>query len=102
MLNNVEIANVILSQMGGAGRVRAMTGAKHFIAIEDGVQFDFPNRCRSRGNCVRIVLDASDTYTVSFYNKSRKGADKVREVCGVYCDGLKSLFENQTGLRLSI
>jgi hypothetical protein len=79
-----------------------MTGAKRFVALERGVCFDFPNRNRSRGNCVKVVLDPSDTYTVTFYNKSRTGVKTVREVSDIYCDMLRELFEKQTGLYLSL
>ena len=99
--NNIEIANTIVQQMGGTGRLRAMLGAKLFIAIDNGLQFKFPNRLRSRGNCVRIELEPNDTYKVSFWSIGSR-AKLVREVEGVYCDGLKSLFEEQTGLRLSL
>lgn len=99
---SIEIANIILSQMGGGGRIRAMTGAKRFEAVANGLQFDFPNRQRSRGNRVRVVLDPSDTYTVTFFNASRAGTKVVKEVSDIYCDSLKELFERQTGLYLSL
>jgi len=102
MSTNINIANVILDQMGGAGRIRCMTGAKQFIAIEKGLQFKFPNRQRSRGNFISVVLDADDTYTVTFRNHTAKASKIVREESGIYWDQLKELFENQTGLRLSL
>lgn len=99
---SIEIANTILVQMGGAGRIRAMVGAKTFVTIENGVRFYFPNRERTRGNCVEIVLAGDDTYTVSFWNTSKKAARLSRKFDGIYCDQIKGCFEKQTGLRLSI
>ena len=97
----MKAAETILKQMGGIGRIRAMTGAKQFLALAGqyvGVQFKFPNRLRSRGNYVRITLNVGDTYDMRFQN----GAKVVAEFKGVYADQLKSLFEEQTGLRLSL
>ena len=37
----MEIANTIIRQMGGAGRLGAMIGAKNFLALNSGVRFDF-------------------------------------------------------------
>lgn len=96
--NNIEIANTIVCQMGGMGRLRAMLGVKQAVAIERGVQFKFPNRLRSRGNRVRVQLNDRDTYQVDFWN----GTKLVGSFSDVYADQLKSVFENQTGLRLSL
>ena len=84
--------------MGGMGRIKAMTGAKNFSITELGVQFQFPNRQRSRGNAVRIDLNGKDLYDVSFYNGSRL----VKEYKDIYFDQLMDIFEEQTGLYLTL
>lgn len=98
----MAVAGTILNQMGGAGRIRVMTGAKAFWALDCGLHFEFPNRQRSRGNLVKIELQGDDTYTVRFFNKAKGACKLVKEVEGVYCDQLKSIFEKQTGLYLSL
>lgn len=93
-----EIANTILQQMGGTGRIRAMTGAKQFVALPNGVQFKWPAPDRGKPNTVRILLEPSDTYTVEFYN----GLRKMSTHSDIYNEDLKKLFEQQTGLYLSL
>jgi hypothetical protein len=101
---DVEIAKTIISQMGGS-RVKTMAGARTFVAVPEGdsgglggVTFSFPNRIRSRGNAVKIVLMPDDTYTVTFYN----GMKEVKSYDGVYNDSLIDVFERQTGVYLTI
>lgn len=102
-MTNIEIANTILSQLGGGSRkIAIMTGANQFMALESGVQFKFPQRVASKGNCVRIVLDADDTYTVTFFAKRGVTVKEIKTVKEVYCDQLQSIFEAQTGLYLSL
>lgn len=102
MSQNQQIAQTILQQLG-AGRFRAMTGAKDFIAIERGLQFGLPARFARGGiNKLRITLEPEDTYKVEFMKVShRLGMHKCETVAehdGVYCDMLQSLFKSETGL----
>lgn len=96
------VANTILSQMGGAGRIAAMTGAKHFLAHEDecgGVSFRFPNR---RGpNHVKITLTARDLYKVVFSRIRKYKAHPKGSFDMIFAEQLKELFETETGLYLS-
>jgi hypothetical protein len=88
--------------MGGFGKLKAMLGARNFVWIKDGVTFTWPSRQRSRGNGVEITLRPDDTYDVTFYNVSVKARKKVKEYSNVYADALKRVFQDQTGLRLSL
>jgi len=97
---DTEIANTILQQMGGGGRIRAMTGAKQFVAHPDGVAFRFPNR---RGaNHVKVQLTAADDYVVTFTRIAGAKCTVVEEAAGVYAEDLKPMFERVTGLYLSL
>jgi hypothetical protein len=108
----MQVAKTIADQMGGAGRIKAMTGASNFTALGSGLSFDFPNR---RGaNHVKITLEPDDTYTVEFYKKPGVKAlmsgkvdwDKIDKPLsthsGIYFDQLKDVFEKETGLYLSL
>ena len=64
MTRNQEIANTILSQFGG-NKFVVMTGAKNFVAIENGIRFNI-GRNGSSANMVKVVLDWDDTYTMQF------------------------------------
>ena len=92
-----NIGGEIIRQLGGH-RFIAMTGARYFVALENGgAAFQF--RGSKVANICQIELDASDTYTVTF--KKFHGAN-VRTIgeplTGVYNDMLQSIFTDVTGL----
>lgn len=111
---NQQIAAQILHQLGGQVRLKTMTGAKDFVAIENGLQFKLPGTLtKNRINCVRIVLDPSDTYNLEFqkirlarkkngmidYENAVKTMAKLE---GIYVDDLVSVVSEETGLALSL
>jgi hypothetical protein len=108
MAGDISVAQTIGQQMGGFGRIKAMTGAKNFIGLPNGLSFDFPNR--KGPNHVKITLDPDDRYTVEFFKKpgmkammsGKLDSKKMNTHSGIYFDQLKPLFENETGLRLSL
>lgn len=101
----MTVANTIVSQLGG-GRVRAMLGNVKFVAIEKegcaGLAMRFSNRLRSRGNYVEIILNASDLYDMTFFNRTAKSCKKVKTLEGVFAEDLIPFFEEQTGLYLRL
>jgi len=101
MERNPEIAATILRQMGGMGKICAMTGAKNFIDYGNGVSFRFPNNVKGRPNTFKVTLDPDDTYSVEF-GRCRGTTYKIlKTLNGIYWDMLKSLFEQESGLYLS-
>lgn len=101
---DLTVANEILRQMGGAGRLGAMLGAKNFVGGADSLSFQWPGKPGpipgKRANAINITLDPSDTYTITFYNVV-KGVPKVVETFhDIYADQLVELFEKFTGLYL--
>ncbi len=104
---NAQIAQTILSQMGGAGKLQAMTGAKNFTAIENGLRFRFSNfGGQVKYNFCEVTLRDDDTYDMStcMLRKRNGIARRTNENLdsGIYCDMLKPCFEATTGLRLSL
>jgi hypothetical protein len=59
------IAQTILRQLGG-NKLAAMTGAKNFLDLGNGLSFRVPNNRSGAPNYVKITLDPSDTYRVEF------------------------------------
>jgi hypothetical protein len=96
------VADVILQQMGGAGRLKAMIGAHSFSTSGKDLSFLFPNRQRSKGNALKVTLRGDDLYDMEFLNVSVKGVKVVKKHSGVYWDQLIELFEGQTGLYLRL
>jgi hypothetical protein len=96
----MNIAETIASQMGGAGRLRAMLGAR-LVGYEDALAIKFPNRQRSKGNYVKITLRADDTYDMEFMNVTMKAIKTVATYNRIYNDQLVEIFEKQTGWYLT-
>ena len=99
-----EVAATILTQLGGRKFI-AMTGAKNFLALNDGeggMRFNIPRFPGVKINLIEIVLNGCDLYDVTF---SRIFANKhtvISEHKDVYNDDLRPLFESETGLRTSL
>ena len=101
---SLEVANNILAQLGGH-RFVVMTGATQVYGSADALQFALPARSAKGIAKVRIVLDPSDTYTVTFYKKTRDRFAPfaaVAELGMVYADQLREIFEAHTGLYTSL
>ena len=99
---SMDVAKTILAQMGGGGKIMAMTGAKQFVTYKDGVSFKFPNRKSSKGNYVKVTLRPDDTYDMTFSRLVKYDAKPVKTYKGVQAADLKRIFQHQTGLRLSL
>lgn len=96
-MNNQKIAETILAQLGG-NRFRAMTGARNFIAGQNGeLSFRIPV---SRGiNHVRVQYDAGrDLYDMRFAFVRAGKVHTKADLGGVYADQLQSIFTSETGL----
>lgn len=107
-------ADVILQQLGGMNKLKAMIGAKNVLSDNGGktLLFEFPNRMRSKPNFIRITLTGRDDYDIEFGRWGRKKNKKfgimephykqLKTYRGIYADQLRGLFEKETGLRLSL
>ena len=106
------IAETIIAQLGGHGRLSAMTGAKDFAgyspAVSEygrecgGVAFKFGVRGQKDPHIVRTLLTADDLYSVEFGRTSGLNYTTISTHDGIYADGLKGLFERATGLYLTL
>ena len=97
---NIEIANEILKQLGGRNKLTMMIGMKDAFAIENGLVFKF--KMSKIANYVSIVLNGNDLYDVTFKKLRGFNSKDVEILEDVYCDDLKSIFENTTKLYLSL
>jgi DNA repair protein RadC len=92
------VASTILEQLGGIGRIKAMTGAYNFVDIGNGVSFRIKNQ---RANYVKIKLNSMDLYDLEIGRIRGDNYTIVSEYDNVYSDQLKSLIEKSTGMYLS-
>lgn len=102
----IQIANTIIEQLGGYGKLKAMTGAKDLVALDSGVQFGIGKNCNNI-NKVRIVLTSLDLYELQFLSIRKKrntwdwAVTVKAEYSQVYADQLVDLFEEATGMYLA-
>lgn len=96
------VANEIIRQMGGPGRLSVMIGAKQFLGGEDGVQFKWKAKSRDGSNTVKIRLTAADDYELTFYRIRGVNVTETKKYDGIYADRLVDTFEKFTGLYLRL
>lgn len=112
-MTNKVIAETTMKYLGGAGRLTAMIGAKNFTCDEKGtLTFTFSG-CK-KINQVSFELNGLDLYDVRFikYTAGRMNNktfeykmpswETVKELNNVYAEDLKEIFEDVTGLYLSL
>ena len=103
-MDGKQIAETIIQQMGGYGKIKAMVGGHTFVYDKDG-SLSFHFKGSRKANICRVVYNVgSDTYTFQLYKFSKTTAKcpKIYELADVYFDMLIDLFERQTGLYLSL
>jgi len=102
---NMQVSQTILEQLGGR-RFIAMTGAKRFVGGNNTLSFKLPSTPHyvAKGiNGVRITLNPSDTYTVSFFkSRGHNQPTLVEEHSEIYNDMLQDVFTMVTGLQTSL
>jgi hypothetical protein len=96
-----QIAETTLAQLGGAGRLSTMVGAKHFSHdVKGALSFRFAG-CK-KANHIEITLNGKDLYDIQFYKLGRYEIKKVKEYGDIYADMLQDVIERYTGLCLSL
>lgn len=100
MPDYMQIANTTLAQLGGR-RFMVMTGASNPSGSAEGLSLKLP-RNASKAQYLVIKLEADDTYTMRFIRIRKFEAETVKECAGVYCDNLRNIFADVTGLATSL
>ena len=100
-----QIASTIIQQLGGLGRLKAMTGAKQFSCSENEngeafVVFKIGRNSRMV-NYVKITLNGLDLYDTEYSRITIKSYKVKSESKGIYNDMLKDDFETATGMYLT-
>lgn len=96
MNENQQIAAQILKQLGGSGRLKAMTAAKNFVAVEKGLMFRFAGPA-GRPNSLTIKLTGADEYDMVFHRIHGSKCAVTNQFAGVGAEQLADLFEVTTG-----
>jgi hypothetical protein len=94
-------AQTVIAQLGG-NKFLAMTGARDFVRGSDDLRFRLPRPSKITHFWVR--LEADDTYTVEGgkWNAKRLEVVRIKRAEGVTGETLAPIFEQITGLRVSL
>lgn len=96
-----EIAQTILQQLGGHHFI-AMTGATNLIADAHSLGFRLPAHFAKKAiRFIRIDLEPSDTYRVSFFAQGKAPTGEIKLVADdedISVENLRQLFTEVTGL----
>lgn len=102
-------ADITLQQLGGRRRLGVMIGAYDFFSDNDGQTLTFKFKMCKEANCVKITLNAMDTYDIEFIKIGRLSKKtwtvpvrKVKTYEGVYADQMQEVIESFTGLYMSL
>lgn len=99
---NKAIAQTILNQLGGIRLLNTMIGAKNYTFDENLVGFRYMNAERNNSNHIQIHLLPSDLYKLEFWNIRGMKSKVVETIEGVYADNLAEIFQDKTGLTLTM
>jgi len=89
----MSVAATILAQLGG---YRFASLVKLYDRKDGSDRLAFSFKGSDKANRCQVILDWSDTYTMTFYN----GAEVIEEYDDVYCDQLQDIFSSVTGINL--
>lgn len=100
MENKLEVAKTIWAQLGGA-MFGMMTGAKNLLGSGDHLQFKIGKNEKGVTH-VKIVLNGSDLYDLTFFRIRGTDVRKVATEGDVYAEDLRKVFTANTGLYTSL
>jgi hypothetical protein len=98
-MTEIKPGQIILQQLGGATSLNALTGAKNFLLIKNGLSFHVPNR---RVNRIRITVSAKDLYDIEFQRYFRSKLTTVSTSTNIGVENLKSTMRDATGIAFEI
>lgn len=99
MTSSPTVADTIAAQIGN--RALFMIGAKNLCGSGRSLSFKI-GRNDKRVTHIKITLGLSDVYLLEFLNCRGLNLTTIATVDGIYCDGLLSVIEDNTGLRTSL
>ena len=106
----MEVAKEILNQLGGQKFI-AMTGSKNFVGGNNSLSMHL-TRNKLNAKYLKIEQNSLDLYDLTF-STCKKVLDpvlgikvdayvEIKVINNIYCDQLRSIFENETGLYTSL
>lgn len=103
-----ETIKIILMQLGGASKLTAMLGVKNFLYDNSKNLLSFQFKGCKKANLFTVIYDSGkDLYIMKFekirINKNMKfNTYEVNTFTDVFAEDMKPIFEDFTGLYLSL
>jgi hypothetical protein len=103
-MNAMTALNQLTNSNNGINRLSVMIGAKHFAQSKEQnyVGFRFAAKAKNKANYCKISLNGLDLYDVTFMSIRGANVKTVETHENIYNDMLKRVFEQSTGLYLSL
>lgn len=111
-MSNQAIFEEMVKQLGGFKKLRAMLGVEKIITNNDNLSISFRFKGSRRYNYFHMALNGKDLYDLEFgqFKSKMVGNVRVKDMDmivkdtfnDVYFHRIKKLFENTTGLYLSL
>ena len=96
------IANQLTGSANGIRVLAMMIGAKNFISLDAGLQFQFAKFSGCKSNYCSIELLPDDTYRIRLYSIRKYEMKTHYDESGIYCDQISEIFMRETGLTLRV
>lgn len=100
-MSDMTVAKTILEQLGGR-MFLAMTGARDMVGSDDSLMMRLPNTTKGNGVKFIVALTAMDDYTLTIGRMDGVDFKELDKREGVYCDNLRAVFTDMTGLYTSL
>ncbi len=97
----LEVAKEVLRQIGGNMAIR-MIGAYNLVGDANSLSFRFKATAKLSMNFCKITLTPMDLYDFELGRVRAGKYTQVYQVSGTYEDQLVKIFEQETGLCLSL
>jgi len=97
---DMTIAQTIFAQLG-ANRFMMMTGSKNFVGTDAGLRFQVGRNHKGITH-IQITLKSDDTYTMDFLKIRGARITTADTKTEIYCDMLREIFTDATGLYTSL
>ena len=96
------IANQLTASHKGLNVLAMMIGAKNFVSLDAGLQFQFAKFAGCKSNYCSIELLPDDTYRMRLYSIRSAAIKSHYDESGLYCDQIGEIFQRETGLVLGV
>lgn len=94
----LEYAGLLTGIRNHYGALRMMLGTQHVWRVENGIEFDLHGSAHRTPVCKMIYNVAQDLFELHFYRSGKL----VKSFDMLFADQIREVFENYTGLRITM